>query len=344
MASIQPVLGITMGDPAGIGPEIIVKALESAKTFKYCRPLVIGNAEVIKEAQKIVGSNAKLNPVSSVSDGVYEQGVINVFDLENISSDEYEHGEISAEAGNAAFEAIHKAIELAMDNELDGTVTAPIHKESLNRAGHHFAGHTEIYAHYTNSEDVAMLLVEEDLRIVHVSTHVALREACDLVKKERVLRVIDLVNDACKKFGISEPSIGVAGLNPHASDGGLFGTEEEEEIIPAVKAAQSENVNVEGPIAPDTLYPRAKGGFYDAIVAMYHDQGHIAFKMTGFVWDKKAQEWGKISGVNITLGLPIVRTSVDHGTAFDIAGTGSADHESLVNAIEYASLLAGKQG
>ncbi|HLR25802.1 MAG TPA: 4-hydroxythreonine-4-phosphate dehydrogenase PdxA, partial [Fodinibius sp.] len=173
-----------------------------------------------------------------------------------------------------------------------------------------------------------------------VSTHVALRKACDLVTKDRVLKVIQLVNNACKKFGIEEPEIGIAGLNPHASDGGLFGTEEKEEIIPAMEAAEAEGMNVAGPMAPDTLYPKAKGGFFDAVVAMYHDQGHIPFKMKGFVWDKESQSWGKITGVNITLGLPIIRTSVDHGTAFDIAGTGQADHESLVNALEYASLLA----
>lgn len=344
MAHEQPILGITMGDPAGIGPEIIVKALDRRGIYQFCRPLVIGDGDVIRSAQKLVGSKAQLHRVSSVSDALFKPGTADVYDLDNISAGEYHHGEISPKAGNAAFGAIHKAIELAMQGDIDGTVTAPIHKESLNQAGHHFAGHTEIYGHFTGSEEVAMLLVEDDLRVVHVSTHVALRKACDLVKKQRVLRVIHLVDQACKKFGIPEPAIGVAGLNPHASDGGLFGDEEEKEIIPAVNEALKQGIKVEGPIAPDTLYPRAKGGFYDAVVAMYHDQGHIAFKMEGFVWDKEARAWGKISGVNITLGLPIVRTSVDHGTAFDIAGTGTADYESLVNATEYASLLAGKRG
>jgi len=337
----KPVLGITMGDPAGVGPEIIIKSLAGGKVFKYCNPLVIGDARVIKKAQQVVKNNkVTVHPITDISEAVFGLGVVPVFDLKNISTEQYRYGEISGDAGNAAFEAIRKAIELANKNIIDGTVTAPIHKESLNQAGHHFAGHTEIYGHYTDNEGVAMLLVEGDLKIAHVSTHVALREACDLVTKDRVLKVIRMVNEACKKFGIIQPEIGVAGLNPHASDGGLFGSEEEKEIIPGIEKAAAEGINVEGPMAPDTLYPKAGGGFFDAVVAMYHDQGHIPFKMKGFVWDKKTQTWSKIKGVNITLGLPIIRTSVDHGTAFDIAGTGSANHQSLVNAVEYASLLA----
>jgi 4-hydroxythreonine-4-phosphate dehydrogenase len=332
-----------MGDPAGIGPEIIVKALECPAVFGYCRPLIVGDADVIKAAREIVGSRAKLNPITSIPKGMFRQGILDVFDLNNISAGQYQHGKLSPDAGNAAFEAICKAIALAMEGKIDGTVTAPIHKESLNQAGHHFAGHTEIYAYYTDTKEVAMLLVENDLRIAHVSTHVSLRKACNLVKRDRVLTVIRLLDGACRQLGIPKPHIGVAGLNPHASDGGLFGQEEKDEIIPAVKKAKSQRIDAEGPIAPDTLYPKAKGGFYDAVVAMYHDQGHIAFKMEGFVWDKKTRNWKTISGVNITLGLPIVRTSVDHGTAFDIAGRGVADHQSLVNAIQYASLLAGKK-
>jgi 4-hydroxythreonine-4-phosphate dehydrogenase len=332
-----------MGDPAGIGPEIIVKALGDPAIFEYCRPLIVGDANVIRTTQRTVGSQAKINSISAVSEGLFKQNSLDILDLDNISDGQYQYGKVSSDAGNAAFEAIRKAIELAMDHKIDGTVTAPIHKESLNRAGHHFAGHTEVYAHYTGAEDVAMFLVGKDLKVGHVSTHVSLRKACDLVTKERVLKVIMLVNKACQQLGITRPYIGVAGLNPHASDGGLFGREEETEIIPAIKEAKNKDTNVEGPIAPDTLYPKAKGGFYDAVVAMYHDQGHIAFKMEGFVWSKERQNWKTISGVNITLGLPIIRTSVDHGTAFDIAGTGVADHQSLINAIQYASLLAGNR-
>lgn len=329
-----------MGDPAGVGPEIILKALDGDKVYEYCRPFVIGDVRVFKKARQVIDGKIAVRSVAEVSEAVFEPDVVSVLDLKNISTNQYSYGEISGEAGSAAFEAIRKAIELAVRNSIDGTVTAPIHKESLNRAGHYFAGHTEIYGHYTGSGDVAMLLVEEDLKIGHVSTHVALREACDLVKKDRVLKVIRLVNEACKKFGVSQPYIGIAGLNPHASDGGLFGSEEENQIIPAMEEASAEGIRVEGPMAPDTLYPKAKGGFFDAVVAMYHDQGHIPFKMKGFEWDYQTKTWGKITGVNITLGLPIIRTSVDHGTAFDIAGTGTADHQSLVNAVEYASMLA----
>jgi len=340
MSASKPTLGITMGDPAGVGPEIIIKALSDPNVHEFCKPLVVGDAGVINKASHIIGSDCNIHTVSSVGECVFKPGIINIFDLSNITEEQYEFGRISSHAGNAAFEAIRKAIYLAMEDSIDGTVTAPIHKESLNRAGHKFSGHTEIYAHYTKSEDVAMLLVEDVLKVVHVSTHVALREACDLVTKERILTVIYLVDKACKDLGIKKPRIGVAGLNPHASDGGLFGFEEEQEIIPAVKKASVEGVDVQGPIAPDTLYPKAKGGFFDAVVAMYHDQGHIPFKMEGFTWDKGSQLWNIIKGVNITLGLPIVRTSVDHGTAFDIAGTGTANHISLINAMEYAAQLA----
>lgn len=329
-----------MGDPAGVGPEIIIKALSDPNVHEFCKPLIIGDAGVINKANYVIGSDCNIHTVNTVEECFFKPETIDVLDLDNIAEDQYEFGHISSNAGNAAFEAIRKAIYLAMEDSIDGTVTAPIHKESLNQAGHKFSGHTEIYAHYTKSEDVAMLLVEDVLKVVHVSTHVALRKACDLVTKKRILTVIYLVDRACKDLGITKPRIGVAGLNPHASDGGLFGYEEEQEIIPAVEEASLEGIDVYGPIAPDTLYPKAKGGFFDAVVAMYHDQGHIPFKMEGFTWDKSSQLWDTIKGVNITLGLPIVRTSVDHGTAFDIAGTGTANHISLINAMEYAAQLA----
>jgi 4-hydroxythreonine-4-phosphate dehydrogenase len=185
-----------------------------------------------------------------------------------------------------------------------------------------------------------MLLVDGAFRIIHVSTHVSLRKACDLVKKERVLRVIRLLHDACRTFGVAKPRIAVNGLNPHASDGGLFGHEEGEEIVPAIEEARRLGIDVQGPIPADTIYSMAAGGVYDGCVAMYHDQGHIAFKLRGFVWDREKDSWGQIRGVNITLGIPIIRTSVDHGTAFDIAGTGTADHSSMIQAIEYAVQMA----
>ena len=210
----------------------------------------------------------------------------------------------------------------------------------MNLAGHNYSGHTEIYAELTNTKDYSMMLADGDLRVVHVSTHVSLREACDRVKKERVYKVILLANDACISLGIKKPRIAVAGLNPHAGENGLFGHEEIYEIIPAIKQALSEGMLVEGPLPADSLFSKARGGMYDIVVAMYHDQGHIPLKVLGFNYDKESQKWTAINGVNITLGLPIIRSSVDHGTAFDQAGKGIANESSLVNAIEYAIKLA----
>ncbi|MEI6876602.1 MAG: 4-hydroxythreonine-4-phosphate dehydrogenase PdxA, partial [Spirochaetota bacterium] len=250
------------------------------------------------------------------------------------------HGKVSAMAGKAAFDAVKKVIEMAMADDVDATVTGPINKEALNLAGYHYSGHTEIYADFTKTKDYTMMLAEGKLRVVHVSTHVSLREACDRVKKDRVFSVIKLAYDAMRAFGIEGPRIGVAGLNPHASDGGLFGWEEKDEISPAIFRARSEGLDVDGPVPPDTLFSKALGGHYDIVVAMYHDQGHIPLKVVGFVWDEISGSWKSVSGVNITLGLPIIRTSVDHGTAFEIAGKGIATEESLVNAIDYAIQLA----
>ena len=258
--------------------------------------------------------------------------LVNVSDLEL--------GKVSSAAGNAAFQYVKKVIELAMNNEIDATVTNALNKEAINVAGHHFSGHTEIYAHYTDTKKYTMMLAHENLRVVHVSTHVSLREACDRCKKERVYEVIKIADEACKKLGIENPKIGVAGLNPHCGENGLFGTEEIDEIIPAIEKAQKENINVEGPIPPDTIFSKARGGWYDIVVAMYHDQGHIPLKLVGFIYNQKEKKWEAVAGVNITLGLPIIRTSVDHGTAFDQVGTGKANELSLINAIDYAITLA----
>jgi 4-hydroxythreonine-4-phosphate dehydrogenase len=250
------------------------------------------------------------------------------------------YGKISASAGEIAFRAVVKAIELAMQNEVEGTVTGPIQKEAIHLAGHHFSGHTEIYAHYTDTSKYAMLLIDDDIKVIHATTHVSLREACDLVRKKRVLEVIRLMHEGLLKLGISDPRIGVAGLNPHAGDGGLFGSEEAEEILPAVQEAALKGLKVVGPIPADTLFAMARGGKFDGCVAMYHDQGHIPFKLLGFEWDEQKKSMKSVRGVNITLGLPIIRTSVDHGTAFEIAGKGIASPDALNHAIEYAVKLA----
>jgi 4-hydroxythreonine-4-phosphate dehydrogenase len=340
MTDKKPILGITMGDPAGIGPEIAAKALAKQEIYSICRPLVVGDADAMEQGVKIAGAKLNIRPVSGVSEARFEYGTMDVLDLNNVDMGKLEHGKVSAMAGRAAFEAIRKVIELAMAGEVDATVTGPIHKEAINKAGHHFSGHTEIYAHFTKTRDYAMLLVDGNLRVIHVSTHVSMRQAVDLVKKERILKVIQLVHRACVQLGIPDPKIGVAGLNPHASDGGLFGWEEEKEIRPAVLEAQSSEIRAEGPIPPDTLFSKAKGGMYDAAVAMYHDQGHIPLKVVGFTWNESKKKWESVSGVNITLGLPIIRASVDHGTAFGKAGKGTANEESLIHAIEFAAKMA----
>jgi 4-hydroxythreonine-4-phosphate dehydrogenase len=341
MKSIKPLIGITMGDPAGIGPEVTAKTLAKKEIYEMCRPIVVGDAYSMRQAVEIVKMKLEIRSTLKISEAKFEYGTVDVFDLKNVDMDRLEHGKISAMAGNAAFEAVKKVIELALEKKIDATVTGPIHKESINLAGHHFAGHTEIYGHFTNTKDFAMLLVSGNLRVIHVSTHVSVRQACDLVKKERVLKVIKLLNDACKQFGIESPKLGVAGLNPHASDGGLFGWEEEKEIIPAIQEARKLEIQVEGPLPPDILFPKAKGGCYDGCVAMYHDQGHIPFKYEGFIWNCELGRMETVKGVNITLGIPIIRVSVDHGTGFEIAGLGIANEDSMVLAIEYAASMAG---
>jgi 4-hydroxythreonine-4-phosphate dehydrogenase len=336
----KPVIAITMGDPASIGPEIAVKALLDKHIYAICKPLITGDANVFKQIIDRLGLKATVNPVQRVSDAKFEPGIIDVFDLNNVRMDELKFGEISAMAGHASFEAVKKAIELAMSGEVDATVTGPINKKAINEAGHHYAGHTEIYAHFTNTKKYAMLLVEDNLKVIHVSTHVSLRQACDLVKQKRIVEVIDLLHTGMQQLGEKNLKIGVAGLNPHAGDSGLFGTEDDLEIKPAVEEARQLGFEVEGPVPPDTLFAKAATGAYGGVVAMYHDQGHIPFKLNGFKWNKEKQQMESVKGVNITMGLPIIRTSVDHGTAFEIAGKGIASADAMILAIESAVQLS----
>ena len=334
--SKKPILGITMGDPASIGPEITVKALSDPAIYEKCSPIIIGDAAVMEAAVGIVGKNVKINAVSDVKEAKFEFGTIDVYDMKLVDMDKLERGVVSAMAGNAAFQYVKKVIELAMNHEVDATVTNALNKEAMNLAGHHYSGHTEIYAEYTGTKKYTMMLAHENLRVVHVSTHVSLREACDRVKKDRVLEVIRIADQACKELGIKEPKIGVAGLNPHSGENGMFGREEIEEITPAIEAAKGEGIIVDGPVPPDTVFSKARGGWYDIVVAMYHDQGHIPLKVVGFVYNQAEQKWDAVAGVNITLGLPIIRASVDHGTAFDQAGKGVANELSLINAMDCA--------
>jgi len=336
----KPIVGITMGDPASIGPEIAIKALLDKEIYDSCKPLLIGDAAVFAHIIKRLNLDATINIIKNVDEAKFAFGDIDVFDLNNTDIDKLVFGEISAMAGEAAFQSVKKTIELAMAGEIDATVTGPINKKSINEAGHHFAGHTEIYAELTGTRKYAMLLVEDNLKVIHVSTHVSLRQACDLVKKDRILEVIDLLHNGLISLGETNLKIGVAGLNPHAGDSGLFGTEDDQEILPSVEEARHRGYDVEGPVPPDTLFAKAATGAYGGVVAMYHDQGHIPFKLTGFQWDAEKQQMKSVKGVNITMGLPIIRTSVDHGTAFEIAGKGVASADAMVLAIESAVQLS----
>ena len=340
----KPIVGITMGDPAGSGPEITIKALADPKQYSYCRPIVVGDVKVFEQAKKFVGrEDIVIHRCEKVSDALFTPGTIDVLHLDLIEDiNKFELAKVSVEGGNAAFQCVKKVIELAMAGEVDATVTNALNKDHINMAGHHYSGHTEIYADYTHTAKYSMMLAHDELRVIHVSTHVSLRQACDLCKKERVLDVIRIANEGCKALGIKEPKIGVAGLNPHCGENGMFGREEIEEIQPAIDEALAEGINIpeKAPTPPDTVFSKALGGWYDIVVVMYHDQGHIPLKVKGFVYNKELKKWDAVAGVNVTLGLPIIRTSVDHGTGEGHAGDGSANELSLVNAMDYAIRMA----
>jgi len=349
----KPVIGITMGDPAGNGPEITIKALAHAGLYDRCAPIVVGDAAILEQAARFVGrQDMTIHRCKKVSDALFVPGTVDVLHLDLIQDlERFQLGKVSVEGGNAAFQCVRRVIRLAQAGEVDATCTNALNKEAMNKAlefykgersdGYtHFDGHTEIYATYTNTKKYTMMLVHHDLRVVHVSTHVSLREACERVKKDRVLEVIEIAAEACREMGIPHPRVAVAGLNPHCGENGLFGREELEEIGPAIQEAREKGIQVLGPVPPDSVFPEALGGWYDIVVCMYHDQGHIPLKTVGFVYDREAQGWKAVEGVNITLGLPIIRTSVDHGTGFALAGKGTSNELSLVNAIDYAVRMA----
>lgn len=336
----RPLLAISVGDPAGIGPEITARTLSLPEIYSLCKPLVVGTASMMLEAVRIAGVSLGVNPVDRPSSGKYRSGVMDVLDLENIDPADIVHKKVSGTCGKASFEYVKKVIELALAGEVDATVTGPINKEAMNAGGVNYPGHTEIYADLTGTRDYAMMLVHEHFRVIHVSTHVPMRVACDRVQKDRVLRVIRLGHQTVERLGVRKPRIAVAGLNPHAGESGLFGREEIEEIAPAIEAARKEGFRVEGPIPPDTVFSKMQGGQYDLVVVMYHDQGHIPVKVLGFTYDEKTNTWGGVSGINITCGLPIIRVSVDHGTAFGKAGEGRANPQSMIEAIQTAARLA----
>lgn len=331
MNNNRPLLAMTMGDPAGIGAEVIVKALERETVWQACRPLVIGDARWMAESVRIVGSLRRVRVVSAVAEAGRHE-TIDVLDLANVDGQRLVRGRVSAEGGRAAYEYIERAVRLALDGQVDAIVTAPLNKEALHAAGKRYAGHTEILADLCGVKGTVMLLACERLRVSHVSTHVSLRAALDRITVERLLQVTRLTHDALGKMGFAAPRLALAGLNPHAGEGGLFGDEEITILTPAVAQAQQAGYNLRGPFPPDTIFWRASQGEFDAVIALYHDQGHIPMKLLGF-----------FDGVNVTLGLPIIRTSVDHGTAFDIAGSGRADERSMVAALLLAAKMAARR-
>ena len=333
-----PRLAVTMGDPAGVGPEIIVKAcraLAPRVEQGELRLVVIGHRAALEAAQAVLGV---ANGIAEAADGADWPDL--AFLPAGEEREPVRFGEVSAEAGRFAYLAVERAVRLAQAGEVAAIVTAPLNKEALNRAGYHYAGHTEMLAALTGVRGSVMLLAHGPMRVSHVTTHVALADVPRLLTPERLRRVVDLTHQALRDLGLERPRIAVAALNPHAGEGGLFGRQDIDVTAPVVADYQAAGSDVTGPVPGDTVFVKLRARQFDAVVAMYHDQGHIPVKLLGFEVDPATGAWRGLSGVNVTLGLPIIRTSVDHGTAFDIAGTGEANEESLVEAIDYALLLA----
>ena len=321
----KPLVAITMGDAAGIGAEVTAKALSDGFIYQKCRPFVVGNAEALSDALILSNSNISVKAIDSIVNLETSLGVIDVFDMGNLDFSEVEYGQLSAKCGRASVEWILRAGEMASLGEVQAICTAPINKEACDLAGYSDIGHMEIFQKQTNSKHVATMLMAGNLRVVHLTTHRSLRIACDYVTAGNVLEKIRLTDQHFKKWGFEKPRIAVSALNPHASDGGLLGDEEAEQILPAIVEAQSSGIDVTGPIPADTIFNQNIDGKFDVCIAMYHDQGHIPIKV---------HDWKRSVGVN--LGLPFVRTSVDHGTAFDISGRGIADHISMMESIKVA--------
>lgn len=331
-----PRIGITMGDPAGVGPEITARALARPEVVASCHPVVIGDRSVMRATLDLLHSPLALRTVTRVEECAHAPGTIECLDLANVDAASLPRGAVSAAAGRAAYAYIETAVRLCQARALDAMVTAPVNKEALAAAGYPHTGHTEILARLSGTADFAMLLVGSELRVIHVTTHVALRRVPELVTRDRVLRVLRLARQAMTGLGEPRPRIAVCGLNPHAGEDGLFGDEEQREIAPAIAAARAEGMDVHGPLPADTLFARARGGEFHIVVAMYHDQGHVPVKTLGFTYDHASGTWTGLSGVNVTVGLPFLRVSVDHGTAFDRAWKGVANPESMVEAIDVA--------
>jgi 4-hydroxythreonine-4-phosphate dehydrogenase len=328
----RPTIAITMGDPAGIGPEVIMKALALPGTQAICRALVVGDANRLRMAGRIAGVSLEVDALNDAEDANFSSKAVQCLDLKLVPGD-LPFGKVSAAAGEAAYRYIEKAVQVVQAGFAQAICTAPLSKEALHAAGHKYPGHTELLAHLTGTPEVSMMLVSPKLRVIHVTTHIGLLDAIETIEPGLVGRVIARGRQVLVRAGIADPKIGVCAINPHAGENGLFGRgEEAAKITPAVEACRAKGWDVRGPLPADTLFFLAGRGDYDMVVAMYHDQGHGPIKVLGLE-----------AGVNITVGLPVIRTSVDHGTAFDIAGKGSADERSLIEALRQAADLAPKQ-
>ncbi len=333
----KPLCLITMGDPAGIGPEVILRTLASARAADIADIAVVGWPEPFERDAAMLGMTVAINPMDDPSTIAPRPGVMNLVVPEGVYDAPSAYGAVEARCGKAAARCIERSAELLMEGRADAVVTAPINKEALSLAGYRYPGHTEFYRNLTGAGDIAMMLSLGNFRVVHVTTHTAIRDVPALVTKDRIIRVALLLADALDLTGIARPRIAVSGLNPHAGEAGMFGREEIDEIAPAVAELAARGIDISGPHPPDTVFARAYGGEFDAVVAMYHDQGHVALKLAGF---RIAGENREVGGVNTTLGLPVIRTSVDHGTAFDIAGRGIASPTSMIDALDVAAAMA----
>ncbi len=324
-------IGIPMGDPAGIGPEIVVKALAEAKVHEAAKPVVIGDKRTLEQAMVFCGLKLEIKTIQDVAEGDYRAGVINLIDLNNVDIEQLQMGKVQAMAGKAAFEYIKKSVELAMEGKLEALATTPINKEALKAGNINYIGHTEILEDLTNSKDPLTMFQVHGLRVFFLSRHVSLKRACDMVTEERLLDYIQRCMKALERLGIKNAHMAIAGLNPHSGEHGLFGDEEVREMEPAIQKAKELGLDVVGPVPADSVFYFGLKGSYDAVLSLYHDQGHIATKMVDFE-----------RTISITNNLPFLRTSVDHGTAFDIAGTGKAGAVSMIEAILLAAEYAPK--
>jgi len=329
----KPAVAITMGDPAGIGPEVTVGALSAEEVHQICRPLVIGDATVLRKANELLGTALSIQRITHVGELAADPHTIHVLDLANVDWQMLERQTVSAQAGRAAVEYVQTAVRLAQSGQVQAIVTAPINKQAINLAGYHYVGHTELLADLTNTAGCTPMLTTGGLRVTHVTRHIPFRKVADHITKEHILQTIVTTYQGLRRLAIEHPRVGVAALNPHNGDGGLLGREELEQIGPAVQEARALGIDARGPHPADTIFVRATRGEFDVVVAMYHDQGHIPIKVSDFE-----------GSFTITLGLPILRTSVDHGTAFDIAWQGVASPQSMIAAIQAAARLAATLG